>query len=55
MLSEDQYPQCSDGTTMTFYGKLDSISDDFCLADAGVVAVFVCFDCCETTSLICSS
>jgi hypothetical protein len=28
---------------MTFYGQLDSISDDCALADVGLVYVFVCF------------
>jgi hypothetical protein len=30
---------------MTFYGQLDSISDEFILADCGLVYIFVCFDC----------
>ena len=39
----EQFPGCpSCLETMTFYGQLDSINDDFCLADVGVVQVFVC-------------
>lgn len=37
---------------MTFYGQLDSVGDDFALADVGVVMVFVCFDCFEAAALV---
>ena len=37
---------------MTFYGQLDSINDDFVLGDAGMVHVFVCFDCVEALARI---
>jgi hypothetical protein len=37
---------------MTFYAQLDSINDAFCLADCGIIYVFVCFDCFKTTSFI---
>jgi len=40
---------------MTFYGQLDSISDEFALADAGVVQVFVCFDCFTSEAVVRSS
>ena len=40
---------------MTFYGQLDSIGDDFALADAGLVMVFVCFECFEADAVIASS
>lgn len=47
------YPPCVDcGATMTFYGQLDSINDEYILADAGLVFVFVCFDCFTTTSFV---
>ena len=36
---------------MTFYGQLDSINDEICLADCGMIYVFVCFDCFETKSI----
>jgi hypothetical protein len=29
---------------MTFYAQLDSVGDDFVVADCGRVYVFVCFD-----------
>jgi hypothetical protein len=46
-------PRCPDcRQRMTFYGQLDSIGDDFVLADAGVVAVFVCFDCFQAAARV---
>jgi hypothetical protein len=48
-------PRCSCGNPMTFYGQLDSIGDDFALADVGVVQVFVCFDCFEAAAQITST
>jgi len=48
-----EFPCCpACGKTMTFYGQLDSINDDYVLADVGLVFVFVCFDCFESTSFI---
>jgi hypothetical protein len=46
-------PSCK--KEMTFYAQLDSIGDSICLADAGMIYTFVCFDCFETTSFIQSS
>jgi len=37
---------------MTFYGQLDSVGDAVCLADCGMIYVFVCFDCYETKSVL---
>jgi hypothetical protein len=37
---------------MTFYAQLDSINDEFCLADVGMIYVFVCFDCYDTKSIL---
>jgi hypothetical protein len=55
-LAEAEFPRCqSCREPMTFYGQLDSIGDDFALADAGVVEVFVCFDCFEAAARISSS
>ena len=51
-LQECQYPSCSCGKEMTFYGQLDSINDEFNLADGGMIYVFVCFDCFETKSIV---
>ena len=55
-LAEPEYPRCkSCREPMTFYGQLDSVGDDFALADVGVVMVFVCFDCFEATATIAST
>lgn len=46
-------PTCPDcHALMTFYGQLDSVGDSICLADVGMIYVFVCFDCFTTTSLL---
>lgn len=37
---------------MTFYGQLDSINDDFMIADVGLIYVFFCFDCNEVSAMI---
>jgi hypothetical protein len=50
-----QVPECSCRKPMSFYGQLDSIGDTVCLADCGMVYVFVCFDCFETKSVLQSS
>jgi len=48
-----KYPVCPDcKERMTFYGQLDSINDEFCLADCGMIYVFVCFGCLETKSVL---
>jgi uncharacterized protein YwqG len=52
-IQRDEYPICPDcGNPMTFYAQIDSVNDDICLADCGMVYVFVCFDCFKTTSFI---
>jgi hypothetical protein len=49
----DDYPICREcAQRMTFHGQLDSINDEFCLADGGMIYVFVCFECLETKSLL---
>jgi hypothetical protein len=40
---------------LTFYGQLDSVNDDVILADAGLVLVFVCFDCFEAAAQVVSA
>jgi hypothetical protein len=54
-VGKPQVPECSCRKPMTFYGQLDSIGDSICLADCGLVYVFVCFDCFETKSVLQSS
>lgn len=52
-LQDSIYPNCPKcKKQMTFYGQFDSINDDICLADCGMIYVFVCFDCYETNSFI---
>lgn len=52
-LQVSESPQCpSCGETMTFYGQLDSINDEFILADCGIVYVFVCFDCYTASAFV---
>lgn len=53
---ESDFPRCRlCGQPMSFYGQLDSIGDDFALADVGVVQVFVCFDCFEAAARVAST
>ena len=48
-----EVPACSDcKQAMTFYGQLDSVGDEVTIADAGMIYVFVCFDCYTTTSVL---
>ena len=49
-----EWPSCrSCGERMSFYAQLDSLpSVDLALADAGLIFVFVCFACFETTALL---
>ena len=45
-------PSCGCKKPMSFYGQLDSIGDAVCLADCGLIYVFVCFDCFETKAIL---
>jgi hypothetical protein len=38
--------------TMTFYAQVDSIGDQFDLADCMVIHNFVCFDCFEVKAIL---
>jgi hypothetical protein len=51
-IQRDEWPTCRCGEKMSFYGQLDSIGDDYNLADCGMIYVFVCFDCFETVSIL---
>jgi uncharacterized protein YwqG len=52
-IQNKEYPKCPDcGETMTFYAQLDSLNDDFCIADVGMIYIFICFECLETKSII---
>jgi hypothetical protein len=52
-LGADETPLCTGcGTPMTFYAQLDSIGDNICLVDCGMIFVFVCFDCFSTRTVL---
>jgi hypothetical protein len=52
-LQEADVPVCSScQEAMTFYGQLDSINDEFILADCGLLYVFVCFGCFTATAFV---
>jgi len=43
-------PTCRE--EMTFYGQLDSINDVICIADCGMIYVFICFGCFQSSSMV---
>ena len=43
-------PVCKE--KMVFYAQLDSINDDFCIGDCGMLYIFICLDCLETKTII---
>jgi hypothetical protein len=47
----EDVPSCACGENMTFYGQLDSVGDAVCMADCGMIYVFICFNCFETKSV----
>ncbi|HWQ31724.1 MAG TPA: DUF1963 domain-containing protein [Blastocatellia bacterium] len=52
-IQEERWPSCKHcQKKMTFYGQLDSIGDNYDLADCGIIYVFVCFGCFETQSML---
>jgi hypothetical protein len=52
-IDDGRWPRCPDcQDRMTFYGQLDSINDEFCVADAGLICAFVCLDCNEVKAVI---
>ena len=49
------WPKCpSCGERMTFYAQLDGLPkpSEFDLADAGLILVFICFDCFQTAAVL---
>jgi uncharacterized protein YwqG len=50
-IQEEEWPTCC-GNKMTFYAQIDSIGDNYDLADCGMIYVFVCFDCFNTKSIL---
>ena len=52
-IQDEKWPACKGcRERMTFYAQLDSIGDNYCLADCGMIYVFVCFGCFETKSIL---
>jgi Domain of unknown function (DUF1963) len=52
-LQNESWPECpSCREEMTFYGQFDSVNDDICIADCGMIYVFLCFDCYKTVSMV---
>jgi len=52
-LQQVDIPSCEDcGELMAFYAQLDSINDEFCIADCGMVYIFICFDCHTAKAII---
>jgi len=51
-IQDEEVPKCTCGKKMSFYGQLDSIGDSICLADCGMIYVFVCLDCLETKAVL---
>lgn len=44
-LQAPEWPHCPGcHEPMSFYGQLDSLNDDYVLADCGMIYVFVCFN-----------
>jgi len=49
----EERPQCEEcGAAMTFYAQLDSVNDDFCIADVGMIYVFYCFGCVNVKAVV---
>ncbi len=45
-LDEVDFPLCDQcSNKMTFYAQIDSIGDNYDLADCMVIQTFICFDC----------
>jgi hypothetical protein len=52
-IQQETWPKCpSCSEPMSFYGQLDSINDEFQIADCGMIYIFICFDCNETISIV---
>ena len=48
-----EWPDCPNcQTRMNFYAQLDSVNDEFCIADCGMIYVFLCFGCFTAESIV---
>jgi hypothetical protein len=52
-LQEETWPLCPEcSRKMLFYAQLDSLNDEFCIADCGMIYIFLCLNCNEVHSFI---
>lgn len=52
-IQEANWPICDEcKQKMSFYAQLDSLNDEYCIGDCGMIYVFICFDCLETKAII---
>ena len=55
-IKAEDWPKCVNcDERMTFYGQLDSIDDEICIADCGLILVFLCFECYQVHAQVHSS
>jgi hypothetical protein len=45
-------PTCDCGVEMTFYAQLDSLNEKYNIGDAGMIYIFLCFDCFISKSIV---
>lgn len=47
------WPTCSEcKEPLAFLAQIDSVNDEFCIADCGMVYIFFCFDCNHVKALV---
>lgn len=52
-IQSEDWPSCPGcGERMTFWAQVDSINDEFCIADCGMIYVFYCIECVEAKTVI---
>ena len=52
-IQDPEWPTCPGCTSkMSFYGQLDSVNDEYSIADAGMIYVFLCLDCYKSVSIV---
>lgn len=50
---DSHWPTCAEcGDAMIFYPQLDSLNDEYTLADRGLIYIFVCFECVNVEAFI---
>ena len=52
-IQDEDWPRCPwCKEKMSFYGQLDSVGDDMCISDCGMIYVFFCFECNEPKAIV---